>query len=871
MTTRLFFLLVLICSKFALAQDNVLQTPIDLDLEDASLEQVLKDITGQTGIHFSYDSRLIDTDKKTSLNFKGENFKNVLEHICGLYDLEYSLVRNQIVLRNAITYVDPDIRYTISGHIRDKASGETLPGATVIVKELNTGTTSNAYGFYSISLPLGQHSLIFSFVGFKKQPFDIDLEENLRISIELEEDSRILGEVTVIADENLESLQKSQSSLISVNPRSFEQLPEFAGENGLIKSLQTLPGIQTHSDGSSFFFVRGGNKDQNLILIDEAPVYNPAHLFGFYSVIIPDVAKEINIYKADMPVDKAGRLSSLIDVHTRDGNMKKFNLEGVLNPLMYRFSIESPIVKEKASFYTSYRRSNFEWLYKRTAPEGDLYIQDFNAKINWRINDKNRVFFSVFRGNDNYTTMEDQGKVGVAWHNFTTTARWNHIFSDRLFSNATLYASEYNYTLFTGAFPWESGIKDLGLKYDFSWFLNPDLTWRFGFSHINHEFNPGNFSGYDEEVSAFIPKVYAGKASETAFYFNREKRINDKWSWKAGIRLPFWLNRGPAVVFDFDDNQNVTDTLIYQPDQPIQGYLNPDIRISARYRTGENSSLRFSWGNYHQNLHLLSNSISPFSSFELWMPSSRNIKPQRARQLTAGFTRIFPERALELGLEVYNKRMFNQIEYVNHAKLLLNPLLEGELHFGENNSYGIEFYLRRTKGRFTGWASYTLSRVFNHFEDINDNQKYPAFYDRPHDVSVFFSWQASPKVNLSLNWVYFTGSAITTPVGYYQYNGSTVPLYGLKNNDRLPDYHRLDFSFSWNLSNPQNSFQHSLNFGLYNLYNRINPVSINFNKIQNEDGNFVVPANYFESHDILSTQKYLGGVMPSVTYKFKIR
>jgi hypothetical protein len=871
MTTRLIFFLIVLCSKFASAQDPALQNPIDLDLKDASLEQILKDLTAQTGIHFSYDSRVVDNDKKSSLSFKNETLKNVLEYICRLYDLEYSLVRNQIVLRKAIKYVDPDIRYTVSGHLRDKASGETLPGATVIVKELNTGTTTNAYGFYSISLPPGQYSLIFSFVGFKQQPININLEKNLRKNVELEADSRILVEVTVIADENSESLQKSQSSLISVNPRSFEQLPEFAGENGLIKSLQTLPGIQTHSDGSSFFFVRGGNKDQNLILIDEAPVYNPAHLFGFYSVIIPDVAKEINIYKADMPVDKGGRLSSLIDVHTRDGNMKKFNLEGVLNPLMYRFSVESPIIKEKSSFFTSFRRSNFEWLYRQRAPDADFHIQDFNAKLNWRINDKNRVFFSVFRGNDNYTTLEDQGKTGVAWHNFTTTARWNHIFSDRLFSNITLYTSEYNYTLFTGAFPWESGIKDLGLKYDFSWFLNPDLTWRFGLSHINHEFNPGNFSGYNEDISAFIPKVYSGKASETSVYFSREKRINQRWAWKAGIRVPLWLNRGPAVVFDFDENQNVGDTLIFQPNELIAAYLNADIRLSARYKTGNNSSLRFSWGNYHQNLHLLSNSISPFSSFELWMPSGRNIKPQRAQQLTTGFNRTFPEQSLETGLDAYYKKMFNQIEYVNHAKLLLNPLLEGELYFGESSSYGIEFYLRRTKGRLTGWASYTLSRVFNHFEDLNNNQKYPAFYDRPHDVSVFLSWQVSPKINLSLNWIYFTGSAITTPVGYYQYNGSTVPLYGDKNNDRLPDYHRLDFSFSWNLSNPQNSFQHSLNFGLYNLYNRLNPVSINFNKIQNEDGNFVVPANYFEAHDILSTQKYLGGFMPSVTYKFKIR
>jgi len=871
MIKKFLFFLILVYAKFAMAQVSILQTRMDLEFENAGLEEVLREITNKSGVFFSYDSRIIPADQEVTLHFENETLENILKEICALFNLEYRVVRDQVVFRKAKIKAKEQIRHTISGHIRDKVSGETLPGATVIIKELNTGTTGNAYGFYSISLPPGQYTLLFSFVGFTQQTFDVDLDKNLRKNAELEVDSRILNEVTVIADEYLDIIQKSQSSLISVNPRSFEQLPEFAGENGLIKSLQTLPGIQTHSDGSSFFFVRGGNKDQNLILIDEAPVYNPAHLFGFYSVIIPDIAKEINIYKADMPVSKAGRLSSLIEVHTRDGNMKNFNLEGALNPLMSRLSIESPIVKEKASFFTSFRRSNFEWIYKQESPDSDLHIQDFNLKLNWQINDKNRVFFSLFSGNDNYTTLEAQGKVGVAWQNLTSTARWNRIFNDRLFSNATLYVSDYNYTLFTGAFPWESGISDVGLKYDFSWFPDPDLTIRFGFSHINHEFNPGNFSGYDEDASAFIPKIYAGNASETALYLNREKRINDRWSWKAGIRLPFWLNRGPAVVYDFDDNQNVTDTLIFQPDEAIQGYLNPELRISARYRTGVNSSLSFSWGNYHQNLHLLSNSISPFSSFELWMPSGRNIKPQRARQLTAGFTQIFPEQALELGLEAYNKRMFNQIEYTSHAKLLLNPLIEGELYFGESHAYGVEFYIRRTKGRLTGWASYTLSRVFNHFEQLNDNQKYPAFYDRPHDLSVFLSLQLSQRVNLSFNWIYYTGSAITTPIGFYYFNGSMLPMYGEKNNDRLPDYHRLDFAFSWNLGKSQKRFQHSLNLGLYNLYNQANPITVYFNKMQTPGGDLAVPANHFATNELIAAQRYLGGFMPSITYKFKIQ
>ncbi len=851
------------------AQDTILQTRLSMELENATLGEVLKEITARSGIIFSYNSRLIQSDKKTDLSVSREPLEDILDKICQAYDLEYRLVRNQIVLRKPRTGADTGTRVTLSGHIRDKSSAETLPGATVFVKELNTGTITNAYGFFSLSLPPGEYGIYFSFVGFQAETKQVILDKSIRKIIELESESRILEEVTIIADEYLENLQKSQSSRIKVNPRILELLPEFAGENGLIRSLQSLPGIQTHSDGSAFFFVRGGNKDQNLILIDEAPVYNPAHLFGFYSVIIPDVAKSISIYKADMPMDKAGRLSSVIDVQTRDGNMKKFNLEGVLNPLMYRFSIESPLSGEKASFFTSFRRSNFKWLYRQEAPDSDLHIQDLNAKLNWQINEKNRVYLSLFRGNDNYTTLEEQGKVGVAWHNFTSTARWNHIFNERLFSNATLYASEYNYTLFTGTFPWESGIRDVGLKYDFSWFLNPDLTWRFGFAHTNHEINPGNFSDVDEEISPFIPKVYTGKAYETAVYLNREKRVNDRWAWRAGFRIPVFENQGPAFVFGFDETRDVIDTLTYQHGETIKSYLNLDLRLSARYRLSERSSLRFSWGTYNQNLHLLSNSISPFSSFEIWMPSGKNIKPQKSRQLTAGITSFFPAANLEMGAEVYNKRMYNQIEYVNHAKLLLNPLLEGELFFGRSHSWGLELYARRTKGRLTGWAGYTLSRVFNRFEGINDNRKYPAFYDRPHDISLFLTYQLSRKVILSFNWLYYTGSAITTPTGFYHYDGSLVPIYTEKNNDRLPDYHRLDFSLNWIFGNPSHRYRHSLNFGLYNLYNRLNPISINFNKVETRDGNYVVPANYYGTNEIMSTKRYLGGFMPSITYKFR--
>jgi len=365
--------------------------------------------------------------------------------------------------------------------------------------------------------------------------------------------------------------------------------------------------------------------------------------------------------------------------------------------------------------------------------------------------------------------------------------------------------------------------------------------------------------------------VYAGKATETGVYLNREKRISGRWAWKAGIRIPLWVNTGPAIVYEFDENRQVSDTILFQDGEPIKTYISPDLRLSARYRISEHSALRLSLGTYHQNLHLLSNSISPFSSFEIWMPSGKNIKPQRAQQITAGFSALAPAPGLEFEAEVYYKRMQNQIEYVNHAKLLLNPLLERDLYVGEGRAYGLELFIRRTKGKVTGWAGYTYSRVFNRFEGINNNQRYPAFYDRPHDISIFLSWQMSRKLIFSVNWIYYTGSAITTPTSFYHYNGSLVPVYSEKNNDRLPDYHRLDLSLNWIFGKPHHHYQHSLNFGIYNLYNRHNPVSINFNKVKTQNGKFVIPANLYGTHEIMATQKYMGGIMPSITYKFRIQ
>lgn len=848
----------------------MLTRKLSLNLNNASFDEILDEISKKTGIYFSYDSRIVSSGKKMNLQVDGEELIVILNRICNAYGLEYSIVKGQIVFREIPGRSSAVIRYTISGIIRDEETGETLPGATVSVDMTTIGTISNAYGFYSLSLPAGTYDLTYSFVGYERKKKNIMMAGNMRVNAGLQISSLSLTEITIVVNEQLEDLQKSQSSHIAVNPRSLERFPEFAGETGLVKSLQSFAGIQTHGDGSSFFYVRGGNKDQNLILLDEAPIYNPAHLFGFYSVVIPEVAKDINVYKADMPINVGGRLSSVIDVQTRDGNMKKFSTEGFLNPLMYRLSLEGPIVKDKASFYTSYRHSNFGWIYKQNTPDADLHIMNFNTKLNWQINNNNRIYYSLLYGRDNYTNSGQVATTGLKWHNFTSTLRWNRIISNRLFSNATIYFSDYEYNLLTGGDPWQSGISDFSLKYDFSFFANPDKTILFGFSHTEHEINPGNLMLTDESIRPYIPYVSESKASHTAFYYSREKRINNRWSWKAGVRMPIWVNKGPVTIYQFDKNYEVADMLYYQEGENAKTYTNLDWRFSGKYSLNSYSSLKSSFGTYHQYLNLISNSISPLSSFEVWMPSGHNIKPQRARQFTFGYTAIAESSSIEFNTEFFYKKMLNQIEYVNHANLLLNPLIEGELRFGESTSYGLEFSLRRTKGKLTGWISYTYSRVFNRFEDLNNNNKYPAFYDRPHDFSIYLSWLLTSRLSVSANWIYYTGSAITTPVGFYYFNDNKVPVYGDKNNDRLPDYHRLDFALTWNLSKPHHKIQHSLSLGIFNLYNRHNAVSVSFNKVETQAGHIVVPANLYGTHEIMSTQKYMSGLMPSLTYRFKL-
>ncbi|MBL4655704.1 MAG: TonB-dependent receptor plug domain-containing protein [Bacteroidia bacterium] len=712
-------------------------------------------------------------------------------------------------------------------------------------------------------------------MGYQNIHENIELSGSHKIDLDLQEDESILEEVVI--EENREEviINRNQMSQVNLTTKSIIEMPGFMGETELIKSLQAVPGIKSYGDGSVFFYVRGGNKDQNLILIDEAPIYNPSHLLGFFSSFTPDAIKDVKIYKGDIPLSQGGALSSLIDIKTKDGNMKKFGAYGSVGLISTKLSLEGPIRKDKSSFFISSRRSHLElYVPKNERDKFKLYFKDFNAKLNYKFNDNNRLYFTLYTGKDYFASAasNDIGAFGVSWGNSAATLRWNHLFNDKLFSNTTIYTSRYDYRLILSVDDnnyWNETIANLSLKTDFTYFKNPKNKIKFGTSVKGHYFDPGNLVMNNVSENVNLPEIPQSRARHFVTYIASERKFDQNFTIKYGIRLNTWHNIGPTTVYKFDSNHEVEDTLIIAENDKYETYRNLEPRISFHYKIDSTSTARLSIGRTTQYLQLLSNSVSPFTSLEVWLPAGPNIKPQKADQIAIGYNRVSFKRKLDLTAELYYKIMKNQIDYKDHANMLLNPLIEGELRFGKAWSYGIEFLIKKTKGRLSGWLGYTLSKTMKKIEGVNNGVAYPAYYDRPHDLSVYLTFKAKPRWNLSANWIYSTGSAITTPTSFYYYQGYMVPIYASKNNDRMPDYHRLDVSANFKLNkNKDKKYQHSLTFSIYNVYARKNPVAVNFNKKQNGDGNYTVPSNLYAQPEYIATQIYLLGIIPSINYNF---
>jgi hypothetical protein len=750
-------------------------------------------------------------------------------------------------------------KLTISGNVTDSGSGETLIGASVkLVGPVTTGTVTNSYGFYSISVPAGKYELAVSFIGYKTDTQTVDLSKSLKLNIVLTESNQ-LNEVVISAEKRNENIANPQMGLQKITVKELNNVPVLLGERDVLKTLQLLPGIKSAGEGNSGFYVRGGSTDQNLILLDEAPVYNASHLLGFFSTFNSDAIKDVSVYKGGMPAQYGGRLSSVLDIKMNEGNRKQFTTEGGLGLISSRLKVEAPIVKDKGSFMISARRTYID-AFLALSPDSSvrgntLYFYDLNAKANYQIDDKNTLFLSGYFGRDNLGINE---AFGFNWGNSTVTLRWNHLFSDRLFSNTSLIYSNYNYVIRNlmeeNNFEVNSAIKNYNLKEDFEYSLSAKHSLKFGLNAISHTIEPGKINTTGES-SVNQADYESRKGIELAAYVSDEWAVSDKINVVYGLRMSSFSPTGPGNFKTYDEDGNTIEVTPYKKGQVIKNYINVEPRISANFQISPNSSLKAAYTRNVQNVHLMSNSTST-SPTDLYIMNSNNVKPEIADQIATGFFKNFNDNKYEFSAEIYYKLMQNQIEYRSGTDLRGNSNVEADLLYGEGRAYGIELFLKKKYGRFNGWIGYTLSKTERKFDAINSAKWFNAKQDRTHDLSLVGIFKATSRWTFSSVFVYNTGNAVTYPSGKYQINGRTVFYYTDKNGYRTPAYHRLDVSATLE-GKPGRKLQSSWSFGIYNLYNRQNAFAIDFK----DD-----PDDPTKTQVVRTT---LFGIIPSVTWNFK--
>lgn len=764
---------------------------------------------------------------------------------------------------------------TISGYVKDIANGETLIGATVYLSELGSGTTTNVYGFYSISVPPGKYKLECSYLGFEKVVMDVDMTKTVKLDIELVEETAAIEEIVVIGEREDKNVSSVEMSTVKLNMQTISKMPALLGEVDVIRSIQLLPGVSTVGEGASGFNVRGGSIDQNLVLLDEAPVYNSSHLFGFFSVFNPDAVKDVKLYKGGIPARYGGRLSSILDVRMKEGNNKKLSLSGGIGLIFSRLAVEAPIIKDKASFVIAARRSYIDILSKPFLSDDlsdtALNFYDLTLKTNYKINDNNRIFLSGYLGRDNFKFGAD---AGFNWGNATTTFRWNHLFSDRLFSNLTLYYSNYNYELNFGAeddnsFDWDANIINYSVKPEFSFYLNPDNLLTFGGQMIVYTFEPGNAIGVSEgeirDIS--LDRKYA---IESSIYLENEQKVNSSLSLQYGLRLSHFNYTGKGTVYEYPDEitgERRTPISSEEFDQweSIQTYANLEPRASIKYQLDASSSLKLSYNRTAQYIHLISNSTAS-TPVDVWTPSTNNIKPQKADQIALGYFKNLKDNTYETSVEVYYKNLYDITEFIEGASLFLNPFLEGELLPGQGRAYGLELYVEKKKGRFTGWASYTLSKSERKAAGINNDEWFLSRFDQTHNFSLSTFYELSKRWTVAANFVLNTGTPATFPTSRVEQQGYVVPYNSSekRNNVRIPAYHRLDISATLKgKDRPEKRWSSEWVFGVYNLYGRRNPFSIFFQQDQNRP--LVNQPTTTEAVRL----SVVGSLIPSVSYNFK--
>ena len=777
--------------------------------------------------------------------------------------MKYYLVRNFLIfiLIPFISFGQQSKnKFSISGIVLDKETGESLIGASVgIVGQKGLGTVTNSYGFYSVSAAPGHYKLTISFSSYKTDSIEVELNKNLTMQINLSKSTAMLEEVTVTSRRKSDNVSRPIMGVQKLSIDEIKNIPVLFGEQDILKTLQLLPGIKSAGEGNGGFYVRGGSADQNLILLDEAVVYNPSHLLGFFSTFNSDAIKDVTVYKGGMPAEYGGRLSSVLDIKMNDGDNQKFRFNGGIGLISSRFTAEGPLNKDKGSFIISARRTYadlFLKLSKDTSINKDvLYFYDLNAKANYKLSDKDHLYLSAYTGRDDLGL----GSVfGINYGNLTSTLRWNHLFNSRLFSNTSLIYSNYNYvidiTAGTNNISITSRIRDWNLKQDFQHFINADNKLNFGIDVKRHSILPGTITASGS--SSFNSLNLQKKLSlESAAYISHEWSAASRLNVTYGLRLVNFSALGPGTFYTYNDDGTTKDSSYYSSRKIVKSYTNLEPRFATSYRLRENKSIKFSYTRNVQNLHLLSNSTGA-NPTDLWIGSSNNVKPEIADQVSIGYYQNFKNNLYEFSAETYYKEMQNQIDYKNGAQLRANENVENELLFGRGRTYGLELFLKKKYGKLNGWIGYTLAKSERKIAGINNGKWYNATQDRTHELSIVGIYKANAKWTFSSTFVYYTGDAVTYPSGKYTLNGQVYFYYPERNSYRVPSYSRLDLAATLQ-GKKTKKFDSNWSFSLYNALNHANAFSINFQ----EDPN--------DPNKTQAVKTTLFKLVPSVTYNFK--
>lgn len=862
---KLISVFLLFVSLQATAQENTKK--ITLSEKDAPLAKIFRSIWKQTGQQFIYTDELLKETKKVTINVKDASLAEVLDICFRNQPLTYTIQDNAIVLKQKKTSGGTSVsmpvvvmqeKFTISGTIKSKEKGETIIGATI--SAANTGTVSNEYGFFSLTLAKGDYTLQVTAVGMQRQTMQLTLDKNRVVNILLDNESKVLEEVQVTATARGRSLSSPQMGIERLSIKEVKMIPVLFGEKDILKTVQLLPGIKPAGDGNSGFFVRGGAADQNLILLDEAPVYNASHLLGFFSTFNSDAIKDVTIYKGGMPAQYGGRLSSVLDIKMNDGNNQDYNVSGGIGLISAKLNVEGPIQKDKSSFLVTGRRTYADMFLKLSGDsalnKNTLYFYDLNAKLNYAIGPRDRIYLSAYLGRDK---MGVGDLFGLQWGNITGTLRWNHIFHRKLFSNTSLIFSNYDYKISVrfGAYDFNifSQIRDWNLKQEFQWYLNSRNSIRFGFNTIRHIIRPGEITSSEE--SNINPETLQKRHSwENAAYATNTWKASDKLSFTFGLRVSAFSILGGGDYYNIDKDGNITDTLQYAKGAVVKTYYNLEPRLAVSYQFSKTAAVKASYVRNTQSLHLISNSTSA-NPTDRWVASTNIIKPEISDQVSVGYYKNLWNNRYELVVEAYYKTMQNQVDYRDGADVFSNSnAIEAALLFGEGRAYGIEWQLKKKVGRFSGWLSYTLSKTERRINGINNNQWYNARQDRTHDISLVGTYQLNKKWTLSATWVYYTGDAVTFPAGKYTIDDQVIFYYTERNGYRMPDYHRLDLGATWVLKQKKR-FSSELSFSLYNAYGRQNAFTIQFREGKDDPTKTE------------AVQIALFSFIPSVSYNFK--